>query len=282
MQYRRSATLDEALSALQQAGDNGRVLVGGTDLLVGVRRNPLKPLVLVDVKHATDLPPQIEVRDDGVRVGLTTTMSAIAANPTLQEWFPALVAAAKVVGSVAIRNRATLVGNICNASPACDTAPALLIYGATVTIRSATGERTMPIREFFTGPGATQCGPAELVTSIEIPRPATGSRSAFQRLTRRRGVDLATVSASAGLGPDGGVTVGLGAVAPTPVIAVATSTVNVDDPSTVRNAAEELAAFATPITDVRASREYRQAMVTVLIERAILAAATTQGVGSNG
>jgi len=273
VQYRRPDTLSEALSVLERAGDNGRVLVGGTDLLIGVRRQPLSPLVLVDVKGATDLPPAIEVHDDGVRVGPTATMSALVATDEVQQWFPALVAAANVVGSVAIRNRATLVGNICNASPACDTAPALLVHDATVTIRSSAGERQVPIDEFFLGPGQTACGPAELVTAIDIPRPPAGHRSAFQRLTRRRGVDLATVSAAAGLTADGLATIALGAVAPTPVKAVASGPIDATDQAAVRTLAEQLTDIATPISDVRASEEYRRAMTIVLTERAITAAA---------
>ncbi len=275
--YRRPETLGEALALLSQAGDSGRVLVGGTDLLVGVRREPLNPLVLVDVKGASDLPPAIEVDDHAVRVGPTATMSDLAATPEVQEWFPALIAAANVVGSVAIRNRATLIGNICNASPACDTAPALLVYGAEVTIRGIDGERQMPITDFFRGPGQTQCGPAELVTAIDIPRPPDGHRSAFQRLTRRRGVDLATVSAAAGVSADGIVTVALGAVAPTPVKAVSANPIDVDDPDAISAVAAELTQIATPISDVRASQAYRQAMVKVLTERAIQAATSTEG-----
>lgn len=275
VQYRRPDTLDEALALLERAGDNGRVLVGGTDLLVHVRRQPLSPLVLVDVKAARDLPPAIEEDSDVVRIGPTATMSALVATGRIRQWFPALVAAANVVGSIAIRNRATLVGNICNASPACDTAPALLIYDASITIRSSAGERQVAIENFFLGPGTTACGPGEVVTAIEIPRPAVGHCSAFQRLTRRRGVDLATVSAAAGLSADGLITIALGSVAPTPVMAVASSPTDVSDPLAIRQVAEQLTEIASPISDVRASEEYRRAMATVLTERAIHAAAST-------
>lgn len=278
--YRRPETLGDAVAMLDRAGDRGRVLVGGTDLLVHVRRQPLEPLVLVDIKKATDLPAAIEIGDDAIRVGLTATMSELAATDQVREWFPALVAAANVVGSIAIRNRATLVGNICNASPACDTAPALLIYGAIVTIRSASGERQVPIGDFFTGPGQTQCGPSEIVTSIDIPRPPPGYRSAFQRLTRRRGVDLATVSAAAGVSEAGLVTISLGAVAPTPVMAIAAEAIDVSDPAAVRALAEQLTEIASPISDVRASQEYRRAMTTVLATRAIEAAAGAAGQGA--
>lgn len=276
VRYRRPASLDAVLDALGEAGTNGRILVGGTDLLVGVRRNPTESLVLIDLKGADDLPPAVEITDDGARIGPTATMSDLVATPEIVEWFPSLVSAANVVGSVAIRNRATLVGNICNASPACDTAPSLLLHNATVTIRGTDGERVVPIGDFFEGPGKTACAPGELVTRIDIPRPPDGYRSAFQRLTRRRGVDLATVSAAAGVAADGVVAVALGAVAPTPVMAEASQPIDVTDADAVQQLAEQLTDIASPISDVRATKEYRRAMTTVLTTRAITAAVETE------
>ncbi len=272
--YSRPRTVDEALSVLREANGNGRVLVGGTDLLVHVRRQPVESLVLVDIKAATDLPPALEITDSGVRVGPTATMADLVSNTQVVEWYPSLVAAANVVGSVAIRNRATLVGNICNASPACDTAPSLYVHNALVTIRGEAGEREVGIADFFQGPGQTACAPGELVTRIDIPKPDDGYRCAFQRLTRRRGVDLATVSAAAGVSRDGLVAIALGAVAPTPVKAVAGKPIDVFDEVAVQQLAEELTEIATPISDVRATQQYRRAMATVLTARAITAAGT--------
>jgi len=267
--YCRPQTVDEALDLLREANGNGRVLVGGTDLLVHVRRQPVEPLVLVDLKTVGDLPPAIEVTEDGVSVGPTGTMADLVSTPEVVEWYPSLVAAANVVGSVAIRNRATLVGNICNASPACDTAPSLLLHNASVTIRGADGDRTLPIGDFFEGPGKTACTAGELVIRIDIPKPADGYRCAFQRLTRRRGVDLATVNAAAGVSADGVVSIALGAVAPTPVKAEAADAIDVTDAGAVQALAEQLTNIASPISDVRATKEYRRAMTTVLAVRAI-------------
>lgn len=276
VEYRRAETLDSAFEMLQLAGDRGRVLVGGTDLLVAVRRQPLEPLVLIDVKAAADLPEPISVSADSVRFGPTATMSAIAAYPEMSSWFPALTAAANVVGSIAIRNRATLIGNLCNGSPACDTAPALLVHDATVTIRGRDGERTVSIEQFFVGPGRTQCAAGEIVVAVEIPRPADGYRSAFERLTRRRGVDLATVSVAAGVSAEGLVTLGLGAVAPTPIRVAATAPIDCSDSSAVRSLVAELSNAASPISDVRATEEYRQAMTAVLATRAVLTASRNE------
>ena len=123
------------------------------------------------------------------------------------------------------------VGNICNASPAADTAPALLVYGSTVTLTGPGGERTMPLTDFFVGPGQTRCGPDEIVIRIDVPIPDHGHRSAFQRLTRRRGVDLATVQRGGRVStPDGGIVLGLGCVGPTPLLTETSPPVDLADP----------------------------------------------------
>jgi len=272
-QYYRPTTRADALAALAEAGERGRPLVGGTDLLVGLRHHTLEPELLVDLKGVTDLPEPIAVTEDGVRIGATYTLGELVAHPVFQEWYPALVEAALTVGSVAIRNRASLVANSCNASPAADTAPPLLVHGARVTIASLDGDRTASLDEFFLGPRRTLCGPGELVTRIDLPRPAPGSGSAFRRLTRRRGVDLATVSVAAGVGADGWLVLGMGAVGPRPLRAESPGPVELTDAAALDGALDQLLAVATPISDVRGSREYRLATLRVLAARAVLAAA---------
>jgi carbon-monoxide dehydrogenase medium subunit len=271
--YYRPATRADALAALAEAGEGARPLVGGTDLLVGLRHHTLEPDLLVDLKGITDLPEPIAVTDDGVAIGATYTLGELVAHPVVREWYPALVEAALTVGSVAIRNRASLVANSCNASPAADTAPPLLVHGARVTIASLAGDRTASLDEFFLGPRRTLCGPGELVTRIDLPRPAPGAGSAFRRLTRRRGVDLATVSVAAGVGADGALVLGMGAVGPRPLRAETPGPVDVTDGAALGGALDQLLAVATPISDVRGSREYRLATLRVLASRAVLAAA---------
>jgi carbon-monoxide dehydrogenase medium subunit len=271
--YYRPTSRADALAALAEGGERARPLVGGTDLLVGLRHHTLEPDLLVDLKAVTDLPEPVVVTDDGVQIGATYTLGELVRHPVVQEWYPALVEAALTVGSVAIRNRASLVANSCNASPAADTAPPLLVHGARVTIASLDGDRTASLDEFFLGPRRTLCGPGELVTRIDLPRPAPGSGSAFRRLTRRRGVDLATVSVAAGVGPDGGLVLGMGAVGPRPLRAQSPDRVDVADDAALDRALDQLLAVATPISDVRGSREYRVATLRVLTKRAVLAAA---------
>src|SRR4051795_8641031 len=201
--YYRPTSMADALSALATEAGGTRALVGGTDLLVGLRHHTIEPALIVDLKTIRDMPEPIAVGDAGIRVGPTLTMGELAAHRVVREWYPALVEAALTVGSVAIRNRASLVGNACNGSPAADTVPALLVHDASITIASRGGERTVPLDDFFLGPRRTLCGADELVTRIELPRPPDGFGSAFRRLTRRRGVDLATVSVAAGGGAPG-------------------------------------------------------------------------------
>src|SRR4051812_22978075 len=215
--YYRPTTTADALSALAAEGDGARALVAGTDLLVGLRHHTIEPALIVDLKAVADLPEPIAVGDAGIRVGPTLTMGELAAHRVVREWYPALVEAALTVGSVAIRNRASLVGNACNGSPAADTVPALLVHDASITIASRGGERTVPLDDFFLGPRRTLCGPEELVTRIDLPRPPGGAGSALRRPPRRRGVDLATVSVAAGVDGDGRVVLGLGAVGPRPL-----------------------------------------------------------------
>jgi CO/xanthine dehydrogenase FAD-binding subunit len=277
--YYRPASTAEALSALAAEGDGAHALVGGTDLLVGLRHHTIEPSLIVDLKAIADLPERIAVGDAGVRVGPTLTMGEIAAHPVVRRSYPALVEAALTVGSVAIRNRASLVGNACNGSPAADTVPALLVHDASITIASRAGERTVPLDDFFLGPRRTLCGPDELVTRVEIPPPPEGSGSAFRRLTRRRGVDLATVSVAARVDGHGRVLLGLGAVGPRPLRTELDTPFDAADMVALERALDERLEIASPISDIRGSQEYRHAMLRVLARRAIVAAADRRARG---
>lgn len=271
--YYRPTRCRDALDAL--AGDRAaRPMVGGTDLLVGVRHRTSIPSLIVDLKAVGDLPDPLELTETAVRIGPTLTMGRAAADPTLRRWFPALVEAVLTVGSVAIRNRASLIGNVCNASPAADTVGALLVHDATVTISAPSGERRVPLDEFLLGPRRTRCGAGEIVTQIELPKPARGTASAFQRLTRRRGVDLATVNVAACLAGESRVLLGVGAVGPR----VLRTELRIDpatlaDPRALVATLDSALDVATPISDIRGSRDYRAATVRVLARRAVLAAA---------
>lgn len=269
MRYYRPTSLSDALAALASEPDAARLLVGGTDLLVALRHRTVSPQLLVDLKSVPDIRDPIAVDGDRVTFGPTATMAQVAAHPVVREWFPGLVEAAVLVGSVAIRNRASLIANSANGSPAADTSPVLLALGAEVTIMSSAGDRTVPLSDFFVGPRRTRCGPGEIVTAMRVGRPVLGSSSAFERMTRRRGVDLATCSIGVVVSPDGGLVAGLGAVGPTTLLGGPTGAAELSSDRQRERAIDELLAPATPISDVRSGAEYRGAMLRVMAGRAV-------------
>jgi len=263
--YQRPRTIAEASELL--SGEGAVALAGGTDLVVAMRHRKTRPSLVVDLKAIGEIGDGIEVDGDVLRIGGRAVMAIVTSDDVVRRHFPALAQAAAVVGSVQIRNRATLAGNICNASPAADTAPALLAYSAVVTIAGTAGGRTVSLEEFFTGPGATVLGPGEVVASIALPIPAAGNGSAFARVTRRRGVDLASVSVACTVEPSGRARFGFGAVGPTPLVAETETQDLTGDEGWSR-----LLQVTSPISDVRAGARYRAAMLEVHSKRAFQAA----------
>jgi CO/xanthine dehydrogenase FAD-binding subunit len=215
--------------------------------------------MLIDLKRVAELRADVVQVDGHIRIGARAVMTDIIDDERIREHFPALAEAAMVVGSVQIRNRATLAGNLCNASPAADTAPALLAYGAHLNLMSSTGSRQMPLDDFFTGPGRTLLAPGEIVQSIDLPLPPELTGGAFARLTRRHGVDLAIVSACCVIRESGEVRFGFGAVGPRPFVVASRRDALLDN----------VVKHASPISDLRASDEYRVAMLPVLARRAL-------------
>jgi CO/xanthine dehydrogenase FAD-binding subunit len=267
----RPKDLEEAIGLLQQHGADARLLAGGTDLIVGLRDGTITPRVVIDIKRAKDLPPLIAKTDGDLTITATVAMSDIEKNDIVRTHFPALAEAAAVVGSIQIRNRATLVGNVCNASPAADTVPVLAVYGAQVKVRSARGERLVPVVDFIQGNRRTVLAAGEVATALHIPLPDRPFGAAFARITRRRGVDLATVNLCCGVDNTGVTTFAFGAVSPRPLLLRDTNGV-LADPSAGAEAKaivlDAMIAKASPITDVRGSAQYRLAMLAVLAKRA--------------
>ena len=276
--YERPETLAQAVALLQAHGSEARLLAGGTDLIVGLRERRLRPVVVVDIKHIAGLQPSITQADGVVRISADTVLTDIVADQRVRRNFPALVQAAAMVGAVQIRNRATLAGNICNASPAADTAPPLLAYQAQVVAHGPGGSRRIPIDGFFAGPGVTTLAPDELVTAIELPVPDRQAGSAFGRLSRRRGADLATVSVCAWVDGSGVTRLGFGAVGPRPML-VTDHSGALADPASRASTLARLTMTASPISDVRASREYRTSMLAELSQRVIGAAISGRAEG---
>ena len=265
LDYQRPRSLSEALELLLR--DDAVALAGGTDLMVAIRHRAADPAVVVDLKSVEEIRDDIAVEEDRLVIGGRVVMSRLVSHDVVNAQFPALASAASVVGSVQIRNRATLAGNLCNASPAADTAPALLAYSASLTLASGDSGRTVPLSDFFLGPGATILDRGEVVTSVEVPIPTGPIGSAFARVTRRRGVDLASVSLACVVEPSGRARFGFGAVGPTPLVAEST----VEDLAT-DDGLERLLSVTSPISDVRAGADYRGAMLRVHARRALEAA----------
>ena len=279
----------EASALLAQGPGVTRAFMGGTDLLIRMRGGFARPERVVDVKH---LPGMREIGlapDRWLVIGAACTMNQVAGHPTVQAHYHLLTQACNSVASYQLRNRATLGGNICNASPAADTAPALYCLDAVVAIFGSQGSRRVPIAEFFIGPGKTALKPGEFVTAIQLPPAPAQNAAAFNKLGRTRIGDISMVSVAvyAWRKDEGPKTSGppapsslvgrrewaiaLGAVGPTPLRAPAAETALAADtsPEGVRHAAQLAAAAARPIDDIRASAAYRRAMVAVLVRRGI-------------
>lgn len=271
--YARPTTLGEAVALLAAHGPDARVLAGGTDLVIRLRDGSARPGVIVDIKRIAELRPSIREEAGRLVIGAGTVMTDIAADERVRRTFPALAEAAAVVGSVQIRNRATLAGNVCNASPAADTAPPLLVYDACVVAQGPGGTRRIPIDGFFVRSGVTTLLPGELVTAIELPIPARTIGAVHVRRTRRRGHDLASVTLCVGVDETGSTRLAYGSVGPRPVLLVDASGVLADGaaPDEAKGSIlEQMFAGASPSPrSLRASPEYRLAMLRVLGARAL-------------
>jgi CO/xanthine dehydrogenase FAD-binding subunit len=274
--FTSATTLEEAVAAL---GAGARPVAGGTDLVVGARQGkaPL-PEAIVAIDRIEALRDLTEI-DGGLHLGALTTHEAIVASEVVRARYTALADASAIVGSHATRANGTIGGNVMNASPAMDTGGPLLCFDATVTLRSAEGERTVPIEDLWTGPGETVATPVELLVSVDLPEPAPGVGSAYVRLEYRRQMEIAVVGTTAVVTVDGGsvtdARIAVTALAPTiRRVAEAEQALvgsDVGDDAVVF-AARAAAAGSAPISDVRASAEYRLAMAEVVARRAIAAA----------
>jgi CO/xanthine dehydrogenase FAD-binding subunit len=281
--FTSAASLDEAVAAL---GSGARPVAGGTDLVVGGRQGKAP---LPDAIVAIDRIESLRHLDDtggGLLLGALVTHEAIVASEAVRARFTALADASAIVGSHATRANGTIGGNVMNASPAMDTGGALLCLGATATLRSAAGERSLSLEELWTGPGATTAAPDELLVALELPGPAGGTGSAYVRLEYRRQMEIAVVGATAVVTlADGAIIdarVAITALSPTiRRIAEAEQALVGGDggDADVAAAARAAAEGAAPISDVRASADYRTAMAEVVARRAIAAAITRAGGG---
>jgi CO/xanthine dehydrogenase FAD-binding subunit len=274
--YVSAQTLEEALSAL---ADGARPVAGGTDLVVGARqgKSPL-PESIVAI-HRLDELRGLASEDGGLRLGALVTHDEIAADAVVRERLTALADASAIVGSRATRAQGTVGGNVMNASPAMEIGGPLMVFGAEVTLRAASGERRVPVSELLTGPGATSAAGDELLTAVGVPFPSEGTGSCYARLEYRRQMEIAVVGATAAVTLAGErvehARVAITALAPTiRLVPEAEEALVGTDGSAepVQAAAQAAAGAAEPISDVRASADYRRAMAEVLARRVLTAA----------
>jgi CO/xanthine dehydrogenase FAD-binding subunit len=273
--YVRPGTYDEAVQLLEQQGEECRLLMGGTDLFPGLREGAIHPRVVVDVKH---LPGMRGIRYDpraGLAIGAAVTMNELVAHPDVQAHYPLLAEAANAVASYQVRNRATLGGNLCNASPCADTAPAAMVLEAEFVLYGPGGERAMPAGGFFLGPGRTAIQPGEMMTAIRFPLPPARAAARYLKLGRCTAGDLALVGVAVLGFPNGSgycFRIGLGSVAPVPFRPAEAEEFLAANPpgeEAFALAAEKAMHASTPITDVRGTAAYQRAMVRVLTLRGL-------------
>ena len=273
--YEAPATLDEALALL--AGTNGevRILAGGTDLIVQMQSGVQRPQLLVDLKRIPET-RCIQLESDGLRLGAAVSAAEVREHPELRKAYPGLVEAIELIGSEQIQGRATVGGNLCNASPAADTVPALVVLGAHCAIVGPAGARTLPVEEFVLAPAKTALQSGELLVELRVPAPLPRSADAYLRLIPRSEMDIAVVGASVRVALDGDgrcsdARVALGAVGPTVLLvpeaaqALVGSTL---DAAALEQAARAASSAAQPIDDKRGTAAYRRRIAGVLTRRA--------------
>jgi carbon-monoxide dehydrogenase medium subunit len=277
-EYFDPKTVNQAVRLLRKHRGAAKVLAGGTDLFLRMRHRVLMPDVVIDLKRIKALSGLRYSSQKGLRIGATVTHAEVESHPSVRRHYGALAEAAGWVGSLQTRHRGTVAGNLCNASPAADTAPALIAYRAVLRIVGPDGERHVPIEAFFQGPGQTVLEPDEMVTEILLPPPQGKLGWGFLRRTRTA-IDIALVSSCVVLRADHGVCsevgIALGAVAPTPLRAVeAEALLRGQQPhaALIEEVGKVAAAACRPISDVRCSAEYRKDMAEVLTRRCVQAA----------
>ncbi len=284
-EFYQPASPQEASRLLKKNGPGGRFLAGGTDLVIAMKEKGLVPKYVVDLKRIPGLSGIRENGDGSITIGALTTMREIETSSLLMKKYPFLSQSAAEVGSIQIRNRATVGGNMANATPSADVAPSLIALNATAKSVNASGERTFPLEAFFRGPGQTVMDVDEILTEITIPKTSPRVVGEYIKFSPREMMDLAYVGVAVAyaLGENdkkcAGVRIVLGAVAPTPLRARRAEALlegQILTEALAEKAGQIAAEESKPISDVRSSADYRRAMVGAMTKRALLNAAVGQ------
>lgn len=276
--YTAPKTIAEAVALLQQGGDDARILAGGTDIIVQVRENRRKIKLLVDVKNIPEVNEISTSAKKGLVLGAAAPCYRITADRKVAEAYPGLMDAVSIIGGVQIQGRASLGGNLCNASPAADSIPALIVLEAVCVIAGPEGSRELPVEQFCTAPGKTALKRGEMLVSLKIPAPKKNSGTHYLRFIPRNEMDIAVVGAGASVTLDKtgknfeSVRIALGAVAPTPLFVPEAGAALAGKPvseAAILQAAEIARGAARPISDMRGSASQRKHLTGVLTRRAM-------------
>jgi len=261
---------------LDKLGKDAKLFAGGTDLLVNMRARVEHAKNLIDLKKVKELQQLSYDEKRGLSIGACVSLNRLIQDKNVAKIYPILREAAESIADFQIRNRATLVGNICNASPAADSAPALLVLDAAVNIESRKGTRKLPIRDFFAGVKKTVLASNEIVTSVQVPTPPAGSRGSYLKARRTLGEDVAVVGVGGLLLPNGGsmaqFRIAYASVAPTPVRVFEAEKIFQSGKSVDQLLMEAMPIImrtVSPISDVRSGKEYRANLVRVLTHRLV-------------
>lgn len=275
--YLEAKTVEEACSLLSQYKGKARLIAGGTDLLVAMRRGKITPLYVINVKTIPNL-DYVSYDGDGLRIGALATLSEIESSPLIRDRFPIIADSAHQIGTQQVRNVGTIGGNLGNAAPSADMAPSLIGLGAKAKLKGPKGERVVALEEFFTGPGETTLQAGEMLIEIQVPNPPPHTRGVYLKLPARTAIDLAAVGVAAVVTLDSkganivDAKIVLGAVAPIPMRARQAEDIikgKAINNELIEKAAQVAAEEAKPISDVRGSAGYRKEIVRVLTNRAI-------------
>ena len=279
MRYIRPDSLEDAVGLLAEASGKAAILAGGSDLLVRMKGGFIEPDLIIDIK-GVDALRRVSENDEGFVIGAAVPCAVLGENAALKRAWPGVIEGATLIGSKQVQGRCTIVGNLCNASPAADSVPALVAAGAKALIRGPAGSRTVAVERIPVGPGKTSLAPGEIIEAILLDKRKPNSGDAYQRFTPRSEMDIAVVSAAVNLTlDDRGIVisarVALGAAAPTVLLVEEAANILVGsrvDDGTLDRLAEACSGACRPIDDKRGTVEFRKKVAGVLAKRVALAA----------
>jgi CO/xanthine dehydrogenase FAD-binding subunit len=279
-EYHAPASLPQALELLSQWGEKAKVFAGGTDLLVSMKKREVMPEHLINLKGISEL-KGISDEKEGLKIGPLVTLEEIERSKVIKEKYSILWEAVSVMASPQVRTLGTIGGNLSSAVPSADTAPPLIALGASVSLKGIHGERRVRVEDFFRGPGESVLKPDEILIQILIPKPSQRSSGTYLKMMRRNALDLALVGVAVFLRLDLNkevckeARIVLGAVAPTPIRALKAEEILIGkevSEALAKEAGRMASEEARPISDVRASMEYRQTIISILTKRALMKA----------